>query len=349
MEKKVPSKASMYFGWFVKRFVLMLFDICVFYGAYFLALVIRFYVNSQFRQIAVDKYLPAFAKFAPYYAVISVIVFVAFKLYDNRWKHAGLHDLNRIFLANAITALVHILGTLLFVCRMPITYYFIGAVLQFFLITASRFSYRLLVLERSRLRWSRQARLNVMIVGVGETARVLRRQIENDRNNVAKPVCIFAYKENNSSKMMNGLPVLTQLDKMAEYLNKYGVKCVILADPIMPPAIRRQLRELCAANGVEVQDFSGYLKQEGPGLTPRMLLETVAGPVELVVGGSATVYENSEQALMALHGNYTVQRVFARGEHVVIEVKDATVILNDVHQDWVKDTEEETGNEISFF
>lgn len=349
MQSKKKSKFSMYLGWAVKRLVLVLFDFFVVNSSYFLALVVRFYVNNEFRAIAVNTYLPAFAKFAPYYTMISLIVFMLFKLYNNLWKHAGLHDLNRIFAANAVTTVVQVAGTLMFVQRMPITYYFIGSALQFLMITASRFSYRFFALENARLRVRNRAKLNVMIVGIGETARILRSQIENDSTNVARPVCIFSYNDSPSSRMINGLPVVGELSKMPEYFRKYQIKCVILADSIMPVDVRKQIRDICQKNGVEVQDFSGYLKGEGSGLTPKALLECVSGPVNLVINGKPASYENSEKALMELHGNYSVQKVCAENNRVVIELTNAAIILNDVHKDWVKDTEEETGNEISFF
>lgn len=349
MQNDKIRKLERYFGWAVKRLALLLYDICVVNAAYYLALVIRFYVNGEFRQVALDRYLPAFAKFAPYYTVICVIVFIFFQLYYNRWKHAGLHDLNRIFAANAVTAVAQIAGTLLFVDRMPITYYFIGATVQFFMITVSRFSYRLFVLEMARIRSSRHATMNVMIVGVGDTARTLRRQIENDRYNVARPVCIFSYKPWNSGRMMNGLPVVTDMDRLQEHLAKYKVKCVILADAIMPMEIRKKIREICQASNVEVQDFSGYLQQDGPGLTPKALLEHIGGPVDVMKDGKTVSYDDSEKALLELGGNYSVQSVSARDGRIVIELTNATVILNDVDKDWVKATEEETGKEISFF
>ena len=60
------SKFGGYFSWAVKRLALLLFDIVVVNLSYFLALVVRFYVNKSFRAIAVDKYLPAFWEFAPW-------------------------------------------------------------------------------------------------------------------------------------------------------------------------------------------------------------------------------------------------------------------------------------------
>lgn len=346
-DKKRKMRAAL--NWWSKRIALGLFDILAVNLAYFVALVIRFYVNGEFRPVAIDTYLPAFWRFAPYYTVISIAVFVLFRLYNNRWRFAGIHDLNRVICASVVTAAIHVAGTLLFVCRMPMTYYAIGAALQLILIAASRFIYKLVVLEYTRMRRRSSTKLNVMIVGIDETARILRSQIESDSANVARPVCVFSYKDERVGEMINGLPVVSELEKLPEYFGKYQIRCVILADSLMPMEIRRQIRSVCQDNQVEVQDFSGYLQQGGPGLPHWKLLERVVGPLVIVLDGRTTSYDNSEKALMELPGNYSVRRIQAREGRVVVELTTEASILNDVRKDWVRDTEEETGNEISFF
>lgn len=346
---KLKKKPGVYLGWAVKRLMLALTDIIIVNLSYFIALVIRFYVNNQFRPVALERYLPAFQTFAPYYTVICLVVFVLFKLYNNLWKHAGLHDLNRVFLASAVTAAAHVAGTLMFVDRMPITYYVIGAVLQLFLITASRFGYRLFVLETKRLRKMTHASLNVMIAGTGETARILRHQIENDSTNVAKPVCIFSYHGDSSGGRVNGLPLVAGVENLPEHLKKYQVKCVILADSLMPEDVRRQIRQQCQGIGVEVQDFSGFLNNDGNGMSLRRLMERIAGPVEIRLEGDVRRFDNGEQALMALPGTYEVKTLSARENLLVAEIRSRTVILNNTNEDWVRDTEDKTGEEISFF
>ncbi|MGN0779378.1 MAG: nucleoside-diphosphate sugar epimerase/dehydratase [Aristaeellaceae bacterium] len=348
-DTRKPDSAKMYVGWAVKRLALMLFDGLAVYFSYYLALVIRFTTANQFRPIA-DEYLPSFYTFAPWYTLICLGVFVAFRLYDGRWKHAGLNDLNRIFLANLVTVAVQVVGTLIFTRRMPITYYLIGAAIQFILIAGSRFAYRLVMLEGARLGKPGQTHINVMIVGAGETGRVVRRQIEHDPNNAARPVCVFSHRDSKSGNdLLDGIPVVSGMERMKDYLKKYAVQCVILADSIMPPEIRVQIKQICKDAGVEVQDFSGYLTNEGRSVTLQNLMEYTSGPVEIMLDGQTQDFANGEQALMAYPGKYTVKRIYANKGKVGVEITRKTVILNDTSEDWVKDTERETGNEISFF
>ena len=118
--------------------------------AYLLALLIRFYVNNQFRP-TVSYYLTDFAKFAPFYTVLCIIVFTCLKFYNGMWRYAGINDTNRIIVASGITCVIQIVGTALFVRRMPITYYVIGGLLQYVFISIIRFAYRFIIVEHRKI------------------------------------------------------------------------------------------------------------------------------------------------------------------------------------------------------
>ena len=79
----------------------VLLDIVAVNAAYFLALIIRFYVNFRFRP-TLSYLLMDFYTFAPFYTIICLIVFYCFRLYGGLWMYAGLDDMNRIILAKAI-------------------------------------------------------------------------------------------------------------------------------------------------------------------------------------------------------------------------------------------------------
>ena len=149
----------------LRRAALIVADILFINLAYWIALVVRFYVNGQFRPVAISRYIPAFHTFAPWYTVCAVLIFAAWGLYGNRWKDAGLKDFNRILAANFCTIVAQVAGSIIFVDRMPLTYYFIGAAVRLVLTAAVRFAYRFSVLEYRRL-----AKKEIVVVGTGLAA-----------------------------------------------------------------------------------------------------------------------------------------------------------------------------------
>ena len=330
------------------RLALVLFDVFAVNFSYYLALLLRFYVNGQFH-LAGTLYIPLFFQFAPWYTLCCIVVFWAFKLYNGMWKYAGPNDLNRVAGANAVTCVIQVAGTLLFIRRMPLTYYILGTVIQFVLICASRFSYRIFAMEFSRYVKNKNAEVNVMIVGAGETARSLLRQLESDNGNVEHPVCVLDCRNSEPGRLFDGLPVVGGLDELKKAADKYGVKCVILADSVMPPETREKIRSLCAEAGLEVQDFFVYSQSVGDRIHLRKLLEYAGSPLTLRLDGDARDFENGEQALAALPGRYTVRSVGAKGGRLCVEIEKDAAVLNNVDEPWARDYTETTGEEISFF
>ena len=233
---------------------------------------------------------------------------------------------------------------------MPITYYFIGAVIQFVLITASRFSYRFFLMERGRVRKRRNGTsINVMIVGVGETSHIVRKHLEGDADNAAHPVCMVDFRGEGFGDMLGGLPVVGGVDKVAASVKKYAVECVILADTTMPQNIRKEIRDICRSLNVEVQDFSGYFQDSRGAVTLRNLVEYTKGEVELVINGRRQRFANGEQAVMSVTGKYVVTSISAQEGRLVIELRNDILVPNDVKEEWVQSYEKETGEGISFF
>lgn len=333
------------------RLTLVLFDILAVNLSYFVALIVRFYVNFEFNEWAV-RYVPAFLEFAPIYTVCCLVIFYFFKLYNSRWQYAGLSDLNRILCACAVTCVVQVLGSAMFVLRMPVTYYLIGAVIQFTLIAASRFSYRIILLETERARVRKRKDdtvVNVMIVGVGETCHVILRHMERDAHNAARPVCLVDFRADGLGDVMQGLPVIGGVEKIPEAIKKYGVECVILADTTMPQDVRKQVRDICAKEEVEVQDFAGYFQEGRGAVTLRGLLEYTKGEVELVINGSSQTFVNGEKAALSVAGKYVIKSVSAKNSRLVVELQKDVLVPNDVKEDWVRSYEQESGEDISFF
>lgn len=288
-------------------------DLVAVNASYYLALLLRFYVNNTFRP-TVSYLLHDWATFAPFYSVTSIIVFALFKLYGGMWRYAGIHDMNRIIGANAVTATVHILGTLAFVRRMPITYYAIGAVLQFFLTAGSRFLFRIIAEEKKL----KKTTINVMIVGIGETGKIVRNQIVNDPDSAMVPVCLFTYRESGESEI-DGIPVVSGISELREHIGKFRVERVILADSIMPTDIRKKIKNACQGV-VEVQDFSGYVRDDSTGVSFQKLMEVTEGKVTVISDGAKHVFENGEQALMSLTGRHEVRSVNTRNGSLVVEL-----------------------------
>ena len=229
-------------------------DIISVNAAYFLTLMIRFYVGGHFVGTLWD--LPIiYSRFAPFYTFICLVVFFLFKLYGGMWRYAGINDINRIIAATIVTSTFQIVGTLLFVKRMPITFYVIGAALQFFFVTATRFAYRFVVIERRKLG---KKSANALIVGAGDPGRYVIGLL--DAGMIFRPACVV--DDNYKGLSMDGLPVYG-LDELDEVIEKQSISFVVLADPEISVETREKVAKVCSINNLALRDYTSFFNFVG--------------------------------------------------------------------------------------
>lgn len=351
MADLMTNRKFLYIRWFLLRFGLVVYDLFAVSISYYLALLVRFYVNYEFNIWAV-KYVPAFFRFAPYYGVSCLVVFTALGMYKSLWKYASLSDMNRIIAASIITCVIQVAGTLLFVMRMPLSYYGLGAAFQFVLITISRFSYRLLLIEKERVskyKYRRHGSNRVMVVGSGESSRTVIKHLERDMNNMLSPVCVIDFENPTIRGTMAGIPMIGGMDQLNKAVKKYRIDRVVLADSVMPQEIRREVRQICKEIDVAVQNYSEFFQSTSGKIPLKTMLEYVNGPVVLKIGQEEFAYENPEQAALGTTEKYIVSSVCAKEGTIWMELIQDVLLPNDMQEEWVEQYREETGEDISFF
>ena len=237
-----------------KDWFILVLDVLAVNAAYFLALLMRFYVNNEFRP-TVSYYQTDFLTFAPFYTVICIVVFWLFRLYGGLWQYAGINDMNRIIGASVVTAIIHVFGTALFIRRMPISYYIIGAILQFLFITLIRFGYRIWLVEKKKIENKRKPGSPAMVIGAGEAARRMIKDLEDSES--YRPVCVLDNKGGIYGKMMDGIPVYGGIDRLSNAINQYNIKQVFIADPLLQPEVKIEIEKICKEKEIGLQDL-GY-------------------------------------------------------------------------------------------
>lgn len=238
---------------------IVLLDIISVNAAYFIAIVLRgmidrvgFHYGDTF-----DVFTGVFLRFAPWYTVLCLLIFSAFHLYGGVWRYAGIRDMNRVIVASLVTCVVYILGSLIFVRptvyrHMPMTVYGIGAVLQFIFIAATRFSYRIAVIEKRR---SGKKQATALVVGAGDLGRQTTDALQGG---IYYHVgCIVDTENESVGKFIDGIPVY-EPHRFEEALKRFDAKCVFLAEPNLNNEARAKIKQICDRNQVEVRDYTSF-------------------------------------------------------------------------------------------
>ncbi len=240
--------------WEVIALYLLLYDAVVVNAAYFLGLWLRF--DFEFSNIP-QQYLHAFLTFAPFYTAFCIVVFCVLHLYNSLWRFASLSELNRVLLATVITTLFQIVGITVFVQRMPMAYYIVGATVQFILVTAVRFSYRYITLERSRREKNGLAVHNAMIIGAGAAGQVIIRELKNSKESTARPLCVIDDNSNKWGRLIEGIPVAGGRDDILDSVRKYNIDQILFAIPTATPDAKQDILNICKETNCELKSLPG--------------------------------------------------------------------------------------------
>ena len=158
--------------WKVIALLMIAYDIVFVNVYYFLALLLRF----DFRYSLIPlKYLNPFYSFVPIYTIFCIAIFYMFRLYKSIWSYASYDELIRVIYASVITTLFHITVITAFFQRMPLSYYMMGSVLQFFFTATIRFAYRFVLLLRHHSGYAGKDAMtagNIMVIGLNNIIKV---------------------------------------------------------------------------------------------------------------------------------------------------------------------------------
>lgn len=240
--------------WKIIALYLLVYDVIVINASWFFGLLLRF--DLRYSSIP-PEYLNAYLKFAPFYTLFTVIVFYIFRLYNSIWRFASFSELNRILGATGVTTLFHVSGITAFLHRMPVSYYVVGAVTQFCLVTAIRFSYRFVILEKARRDKNLKSVHNAMIIGAGAAGLVILKELKVSNDANARPLCVIDDNPNKWGRVMDGIPIVGGRDSILESVKKYNIDQILFAIPSATAEEKRDILNICKEAGCELLTLPG--------------------------------------------------------------------------------------------
>ena len=292
---KETNKKKRLEHWQIIALYLVIYDILAINFSYFFGLWLRF--DLRFSSIPIE-YLHSFLKFAPIYTIFTIFVFQRLKLYNSLWRFASFSELNRIIVASAITTVFDIVGMTAFVQRMPLSYYIIGAVLQFGLTLTIRFSYRYMNLERGRREKEANPLHNAMIIGAGAAGQTLIKELKSSEEAKSKACCVIDDNPNKWGRVMEGVPIVGGREDILINVKKYKIDQILFAIPTASAQERREILNICKETDCELKQLPG-IYQLANGEVSMSKMRPVA--IEDLLGRD-TIKVNMEEIFQYLKG-----------------------------------------------
>ena len=159
--------------------MIVVLDLLIHLFALFFAYLIRFDLKADFSLIANEWAI--LSKSIWFFVLIKVLVFAVFQIHQGLVRLSSTSDFKRIFIAELITSLIFILGSMLRFYKLDGYFLFPNSVLlmEFIFSTAfvisGRFIVKLLYLEYTRDKGKEEA---ILIFGAGISGQLTKRLIE---------------------------------------------------------------------------------------------------------------------------------------------------------------------------
>ncbi len=224
----------------VRRAFLLLLDILLINFAAWCALIVRF--DFSLNNIPVN-YSEAVFRYALINTAVTLAVFWALRLYHSLWKYAGIEELTNVAYACAVSAALQLGGMMLLGIHVPRSFHPLYLVFLLFFVGAVRFAYRFLRMINNRYRQNRKRR--TMIIGAGEAANAIIKEINNSQHLDGRIVCAIDDNRSKLGSYIQGVKVVGDREDILRMVDKYEVTDIILAIPSYSKEHLKPILDIC--------------------------------------------------------------------------------------------------------
>ncbi|MDY4231542.1 MAG: nucleoside-diphosphate sugar epimerase/dehydratase [Candidatus Faecousia sp.] len=233
---------------------LALVDLVVIQFSAFMALLARF--DFSYTLLRESMFLDALLRYAPWFTMLTVLIFIPFKLYSSLWEFASVDELLHILLAAMAVAVLQFAAIVLNLVDLPLSFPMLNAMFLAVLTVLFRFSYRMArSIARRRSRRGVQAR--TMLIGAGSAGMQTLREFETSENSKNHVVCIIDDDPQKTGRYLNNVKIVGTRCDIAKAAQDYRVEEIVFAIPAAPTQQRKQILKLCQETGCKLKILPG--------------------------------------------------------------------------------------------
>ena len=233
---------------------LALVDLVVIQFSAFMALLARF--DFSYTLLRESTFLDALLRYAPWFTMLTVLIFIPFKLYSSLWEFASVDELLHILLAAMAVAVLQFAAIVLNLVDLPLSFPMLNAMFLAVLTVLFRFSYRMArSIARRRSRRGVQAR--TMLIGAGSAGMQTLREFETSENSKNHVVCIIDDDPQKTGRYLNNVKIVGTRRDIAKTAQDYRVEEIVFAIPAAPTQQRKQILKLCQETGCKLKILPG--------------------------------------------------------------------------------------------
>ena len=280
-----------------KVLLIMAGDVVATMLSFFLGLWFRY--DFSFQEIRAE-HLQGFLSAIGPWCVITIVVFLCFRLYSSIWAFVSTSEVFRIAGAYLVLAVI---GTLVFRFDgflMPRSSMVMGYLLSFAMTVLIRFSYRLWRTAQRQLSHMAHANglKNVMLIGAGDAGRALAMEFLSSDYVKDHLSCVIDDNPVKLNKRLCGVPIVGNRYDIPAMAKQYKISKIIFAIPSCPAKTRKEILDICTTTGCEVQMLPGIYQMVNGEVSVSKLRQV--DPQDLL--GRDPIQVNLEEIFGYIHG-----------------------------------------------
>ena len=176
--------------------------------------------------------------------VVTILIFIPFKLYNSLWQFASVDELMHIVLAGALVSLLKfIVNCIPATSIFPVSYPLISGILLVTFVGLSRISYRLLRSKISPAAVTKQTR--TLLVGGGNAGAMVLREFQTSVKSTNHVVCIVDDDFAKRGSYLRGVKIVGNRFDIKAIVSKYKIEEIVLAIPTASASDKREILQLC--------------------------------------------------------------------------------------------------------
>ncbi|MBQ9926676.1 MAG: polysaccharide biosynthesis protein [Lachnospiraceae bacterium] len=240
-----------------RRTCLIIYDIISVIGASYLALLMRY--NFDMSEIP-DYFIDPINRFLPVNIVLTLLVLYLFKMYHSLWAFAGETELQNLVSSSVVSAILYSICIQFFKVEgqqaVPGSYYFLYVFMLISFIFVSRFSYRFFRSLKHKQQ-NKNNSISVMVIGAGEAANVIIKEIVNSNFSTMVIRCIIDDDQGKWGRFIQGIKVVGGRDKIIECADIFGIDEIIVAMPSISRAELSEILDICKETNCKLRSLPG--------------------------------------------------------------------------------------------
>ena len=236
-----------------RRLFLITYDIIAVIVSGMMALAIRY--DLDWWNIT-PEFMDSVLKYIPFNIVTMLVIFYVLRLYHSLWEYASVTEMQNSAVGSFLVALFQFVGMHILGYRTPRSYPFLFAMFFIMLTVISRFSYRFLRTAKKKY-LNRRFGQNVMIVGAGEAANMLIKEIVSSNYLHMTVKCLVDDSPDKKGRFIQGVRVMGNRDDIVMLAKEYDIDVIIISMPSASKLVIRDIVNICSETGCRLQTLPG--------------------------------------------------------------------------------------------